>query len=155
CNVDAGRALAPARLARNTELECLCHFIGSECIRPQLAGYSKAQSIGTAARDVALVAGDTIARTHDAAGERAASPIVVAPLHGALESAASPGIGGPIELRAHFLAAVIDPVTEQSAVVEFRRAHDLAGIEDSARIKDILDPLEGMHKPRAEHLFVE
>ena len=53
--------------------------------------------IGAAARDVALVAGDAIARAHDAAADLAAGAVVVAHLDRALETAAGAGIGRPVE----------------------------------------------------------
>ena len=65
------------------------------------------------------------------------------------------GIGRPVELRGHLLGAVIRAVAEIRAVVELRRAHDLAGIVEAVRIEAVLHLLEGAHEPLAEHELVE
>ena len=97
-HVDAGRAFAPAGLAGDAELQRLRHLVGGERVGPELAGDGEAQRVGAAARDVALVAGDAIARAHHAARERAAGAVVVAHLDRALETAARAGIGRPVEM---------------------------------------------------------
>ena len=93
----------------------------------------EAQRVGAPAGDVALVAGDAVARAHDAAGERAAGAVVVAHLDRALETAAGAGIGRPVEPRIDLFGVVVRPVAEEGAVVEFGRMHDLAGIEAVVR----------------------
>ena len=103
-HVDAGRAFAPAGLAGDAELQRLRHLVGGERVRPELAGDREPQRVGAAARHVALVAGDAIARAHHAAGELAAGAVVVAHLDRALETAAGARIGRPVELRLHRLA---------------------------------------------------
>ena len=82
----------------------LRHLVRGQRIGPELAGDGEAQRIGAPARDVALVAGDAVARAHDAAGERAAGAVVVAHLDRALETAAGAGIGRPVEMGADILA---------------------------------------------------
>src|SRR4029077_6913874 len=137
-HVDTGRAFAVAALARHAELQRFRHLLGGERIRPKLPGDRKPQRIGAAARDVALLARDAIARAHHAAGRGAAGAVVVAHLDRALETAALAGIGRPLEPRGHFLRRVARRVAEIAAVVELRRAHDLAGIEQPVRIETVL-----------------
>src|SRR5262249_40681838 len=153
-HVHAGRAFAPARLAGDAELHGLRHLVRSRRLGAKLSRNGKAQRIGTATRDVALVAGDAVARAHHAAGERAAGAVVVAHLDGALEAAALARICGPVELRADVLAVIAGAVAEHAAVVELRRVHDLAGIVAAPRVEALLDLLERAHEPRAEHLLV-
>ena len=50
---------------------------------------------------------------------------------------------------------IVRPVPEEVAVVEFRRMHDLAGIEAVVGIEAALDLLERAHELRPEHLLVE
>jgi len=47
------------------------------------------------------------------------------------------------------------PIAEDAAIIELRRAHDLAGIVEALGVEPLLDLLEGAHQPLAEHLFVE
>src|SRR2546423_504248 len=75
--------------------------------------------------------------------------------HSRLHAAAGTRIGRPVEVRRHLLGAVARRVSEQPAIVEFRRMHDLAGIEEAARIEAILDLLERAHELRAEHFGVK
>ena len=96
-HVDAGRAFAPARLARDAKLERLRHLVRRERIGSKLAGDRKPQRIGAPAGHVALVARDAVARAHHAARKRAAGAVVVAHLDRALKTAAAAGIGGPVE----------------------------------------------------------
>src|SRR6476659_4958498 len=96
-----------------------------------------------------LVAGGAIARTHHAAGERAAGAVVVAHLDRTLQAAARAGIRRPVELCRHPLAVIAGRVTEVAAVVEFRRTHDLAGTKQAGRSEPVLDLLEGAHQARA------
>ena len=154
-HVDAGGAFAPAGLAGDAELERLRHLVRGQRVGAELARDREAQRIGAAAGDVALVAGDAVARAHDAAGERAAGAVVVAHLDRALETAAGAGIGRPVEPRIDLVGVVIRRVTEQRAVVEFRRIDDLARIEAVVRIEARLDLLERAHQLRPEHLVVE
>ena len=98
-HVDAGGAFAPAGLAGHAELERLRHLVRGQRVGAELARDREAQRVGAAAGDVALVAGDAVARAHDAAGERAAGAVVVAHLDRALETAAGAGIGRPVEPR--------------------------------------------------------
>src|SRR6478735_4653512 len=65
------------------------------------------------------------------------------------------GIGRPVEPRIDRPDMVVRRVTEQRAVVEIRRMHDLAGIEAVVRIEARLDLLERAHQRRPEHLVVE
>src|SRR6185437_15412484 len=53
------------------------------------------------------------------------------------------------------LAVIAGPVAEQAAVVEFWRAHDFAGVEETLRVELILYFLESAGEPRAEHRLVE
>src|SRR6516225_10026473 len=153
--VDAGRAFAPASLAGDAKLHGLGHLVGAQRVASELAGDGEAQRIGAPARDVALVAGHAIARAHDATGEHATGAVVVAHFDRALKTAAGARIGRPVELRADVLAAIVRPVAEDAAIVELRRAHDLAGIVEALGIEALLDLFEGAHKPLAEHLGVE
>src|SRR5262252_438293 len=89
------------------------------------------------------------------AGEHATGAVVVAHLDRALKTASGAGIGGPVELGADFLAAIVRSVAEDAAIVELRRAHDLAGIVEVFWIEPRLDLIEGVHEPLAEHLGVE
>src|ERR1019366_1698905 len=107
------------------------------------------------ARDVALVAGDAVARAHGAAGQFPAGAVVVAHLDRALEPIAGAGIGRPVEMGREVFAAIAGRVAEHAAVVELRRAHDLAGIVESVRIETILDLLERAREARAEHRLLE
>src|SRR6185312_7528845 len=154
-HVDAGRAFAAAGLARDAERHRLRHLIRCERAGTELACDRKAQRIGAAARDVALVAGDAIGRAHHAAGGFAAGAVVVAHLDGALEPAAGAGPGRPIETSSYVLAAIVRFEAEQRAVVEFRRPHHLARIVEPVRIETILYFLEGPRQPRPEHRLVE
>src|SRR5262249_43997227 len=154
-HVDARRAFAPASLAGAAELHGPRHLVRGQRIGSELAGDGEAQRVGAPAREVALVAGDAIARAHDAAGGRATGAVVVAHLDRALETATGAGIGGPVEMRADVLAAIVRPIAEHAAIVQFRRAHDLAGIVEALGIEPLLDLFEGAHQPLAEHLFVE
>src|SRR6185295_5766801 len=90
-HVDAGGTLAPAGLAGDTQLERLRHLVRGQRVGSELARDREAQRVGAAAGDVALVAGDAVARAHDAAGECAAGAVVVAHLDRALETAPAPG----------------------------------------------------------------
>ncbi len=85
-------------LQDDAQLQRLGHLVRGQRIGAKLAGDGEAQRIGAAARDVALVAGDAIARAHHAAGQRAAGAVVVAHLDRALETAAAARIGRPVEL---------------------------------------------------------
>src|SRR5262249_2473035 len=152
---DAGRTLAPAGLARDAEPQGFRHLLGAQRVFPQLTGDGEAQRIGAPPCDIALVAGDAIARAHDAACEYAAGPGVVAHFDRALKTSAGAGIGGPVEMRASVLGAIGRGIAEEAAIVEFGRAHDLAGIIKSFGIEALLDLFEGAHEPGAEHLFVE
>ena len=154
-HVDAGRAFAAAGLARDAERHRLGHLVRSQRVRAELSRDREPQRIGAAARDVALVAGDAVARAHDAAVEFAAGAVVVAHLDGALETAAGAGPGRPVETRPYVLAAIARLEAEQRAVVEFRRPHHLARIEQAVRIEPILYFLEGAREARAEHRLVE
>src|SRR5262245_3161845 len=140
---DACPTFAPARLARDAQLQRLRHLVRSERVRPELARDGKAQRVRTPARDVALIARDAIARAHDTAGKHAARAVVVAHLDRALETVAGAGIGGPVEMRAHLLRPIVGGVAEEGAIVEFRRAHDLPGIVKARRVEPILDLCEG------------
>src|SRR5205085_9854032 len=120
-------------------------------VGPELTGAGEAERVGTPARDVALLAGDAVARAHDAARERTAGAVVVAHLDRALEAAAAAGIGRPVELRRHLVSMVAGRIAEKLAVVELGRAHDLAGIEQALGIEPVLDLLERVHEPRPEH----
>src|SRR5438552_5644830 len=111
--------------------------------------------MGTPARHVAFVAGNAIARAHDATGERATRAVVVAHFNRALESAAGARISRPIERGRGHLAAISGAVTEIAAIVEFGRADDLARIEQVLRIEAVLHLLEGVHQLAAEHLLVK
>ena len=102
-----------------------------------MAGHRKPQRIGAPAREVSFVAGDAIARTHHAAHERAAGAVVVAHLDGALEAAAGAGKCRPVELVVEFLAVIIRRIAEQAAVIELRRAHDLARIVKAVRVEAV------------------
>src|SRR5262249_871324 len=124
--------------------------IGSE-----LAGDGEAQRVGASARNVPLIARDAIARTHHAALERAAGAVVVAHLDRTLETAAGAGITRPVEVRMNIVGAISGAVTKQTAVIEFRRLHDLTGIVKSAGIETRLDLFEGPCEPRPEHSLVE
>src|SRR6266849_3948964 len=141
-HVDAGRAFAPAGLAGDAERKRLRHRVGGERIGSELAGDGEAQRIGAPARDVALVAGDAVARAHDAAVQRPAGAVVVAHLDRALEAAAGAGIGRPVERAGDVLGAIVRAVAKIAAVVEFRRPYDLAGIVQAARIEAVLHFLE-------------
>ena len=154
-HVDAGRAFAPAALARDAELHRLGHLVGGERVRPELPGDRKPQRIGAPARDVALLARHAIGRAHHAAVGFAAGAVVVAHLDRALETAARARIGRPVERGLHLLRAILRPVAELAAVIEFRRAHDLARIEQALRIEPVLHLLERLHQPLAEHELVE
>src|SRR5262249_44355771 len=134
-HIDAGRALAPAGLAGDAELERLLHLVGGERVGAELAGDRKPQRVGAAAGDVALIAGDAVARAHHAAGQRAAGAVVVAHLDRALETAAGAGIGRPVEPGVDQPGVVVGAIAEDAAVVEFGRAHDLAGIEATLRVE--------------------
>src|SRR5664280_1831558 len=141
-HVDAGRAFTPAGLAGDAELERLGHLVAGERVGPELAADRQPQRIGAPARDVALVAGDAIARAHGAAGQFTAGAVVVAHLDRALEPIAGAGIGRPVEMGLDVFAAITGRVAEQAAVVEFGRAHDLAGIVQAVRIEAVLHLLE-------------
>src|SRR5262249_49316427 len=152
---DAGWAFAPASLAGDAKLHGVRHLVRGQRVGPKLTGDGEAQRVGAPAREVALIAGDAIAWAHDAARGRTTSAVVVAHLDRALETAAGAGIGGPVEMRADVLAAIVRPIAEDAAIVEFRRAHDLAGIVEALGIEPLLDLFEGAHQPLAEHLLVE
>src|SRR5262249_57872412 len=70
-HVDAGRAFAPAGLAGDAELHGLRHLVGGERVTAELTGDGEAKRVGEPARDVALVAGDAIARAHNAPADTA------------------------------------------------------------------------------------
>src|SRR6185312_4376406 len=153
--VDAGRAFAAARLAGNAKLQRLHHLAGGESVWPELAGDREAERIRAAARDVALVMGRAIARAHHAADFLAAGAVVVAHLDGALKPAARSGISGPVEHGFQFRHPIIRAVAEFLAVIEFRRAHDLAGIVKAVRIELVLHLLKGAYEFRAKHELME
>ena len=141
-HVDAGRTFAPAGLAGHAIFQRFRHLVRRQRVGPELPGEGEPQRVGAAARDVTLLAGDAVARAHDAAGERAAGAVVVAHLDRALESAAPARIGRPVEMRLDLVGAIVGAVAEQAAVVELRRPHDLAGIEQAVRIEAVLHVLE-------------
>src|SRR5262249_48480881 len=150
-----GRTFAPAGLAGDAELQGFRHFVRGQRVRSELTRDREAERIGASARDVTLVASDAIAWAHDAAGQRAAGAVVVAHLRRALETVAGTGIGGPVEMGADVFGPIVRPVAEETAIVEFRRPHDLAGIVEAFGVEPILDLFEGAHEARAEHLLVE
>src|SRR5215467_8599643 len=102
------------------------HSRNVSAISSKVTSDGEAQRVGAPTRDVALVAGDAVARAHDAARKRAAGAVVVAHLDRTLETMAGAGIGGPVEMRANVLGAIGRGVAEEAAIVEVRRAHDLA-----------------------------
>src|SRR5262249_28515880 len=124
-------------------------------VRPELAGHREPERVRAPAGDVALLMGKAIARAHDAARFLATGAVVVAHLDRALETAAGTGIGRPIERCAQPLAPIAGRIAEQRAVVEFRRAQDLAGLEEAGGIEETLPRLEGAHEPASEHRLVK
>src|SRR5262249_10527855 len=104
-------AFAPARLARDAQLECLGHLVRRERPGAELAGEREAQRVGASARHVALLAGDAEARAHDATRAFAAGTVVVAHLDRALQAAARARIGRPVERARVLLAAIAGAVT--------------------------------------------
>src|SRR3954470_9480193 len=86
-HVDAGRALAPAALARDAEVERRLHLMRGEGVGAELAGDREPERIGAPAREVLLVERRAVGRAHGAAGELAAGAVVVAHLDGATEPA--------------------------------------------------------------------
>src|SRR5207244_8091876 len=76
-------------------------------------------------------------------------------LDDALKTSPAARISRPVEMSVQILAVVFGPVTEIAAIVEFWRAHDLAGIEQPFRIKHVLHSFERANQPRPEHLLVE
>src|SRR6516164_3638649 len=153
-HVDAGRAFAPASFAGDAKLHGLDHLVRAQRVASELAGDGEAQRIGAPARDVALVAGHAIARAHDATGEHATGAVVVAHFDRALKTAAGARIGRPVELRADVLAAIVRPVAEDAAIVELRRAHDLAWFVEAHLTDSLLDVFDCATIPLAEHLGV-
>jgi len=154
-HVDAGRAFAPAGLTGDAQLERLGHLVGGERVGPELAAEREPQCIGAPARDVALVARHPIRWAHGAARQFPAGAVVVAHLDRALEPIAGAGIGRPVEMGRDGFAVIAGRVAQQAAVVEFRRAHHLAGIVQALRIEAVLDLLERTREARAEHRLVE
>ena len=85
----------------------------------------------------------------------AAFAVVVAHLHRALETAARPRIGGPVERGCHVGDPVVGLVAEERAVVHAGGAHDLAGVHEPLGIEAVLHLLEQAHGLGAVHLLVE
>ena len=65
------------------------------------------------------------------------------------------GIGRPVERGRHLRHAIVRLESEQRAVVHFRGAHDLAGVQRAAGIEAILHLLEYLDRLAAVHLLVE
>src|SRR6185312_12483208 len=105
------------------------HRVGGERVRAELPGDGEAERVGATARDVALLVRYPIARAHDAAGERATGAVVVAHLDRALETASGAAVVRPVQRGRHRLGLVAGRVAQQATIVELRRAHDLAGVE--------------------------
>jgi hypothetical protein len=79
-HVDARRALAPASLAGDAEIERRVERVRGERVGAQLARESEPQRIGATARDMLLLARRAVGRAHHAGIELAAMAVVVAHL---------------------------------------------------------------------------
>ncbi len=154
-HIDASWALALAGFARDAQLHRFGHVIGAERILPKLAGKREAKRVGAPPRHMHFIAGRPVRRAHCAPFEFAAGAIVVAHLDGPLQAADGAWIGGPIELRPKIVDMIVWRIAEQTAIVKTRSPHDLARIEQTRRIKNVLDLLESPHQLRAEHRLVE
>jgi hypothetical protein len=154
-HVDAGRAFAPARLARDAELQRLGDIVAEQTIGPELAGEREAQRVGAAAREVLFVARDAVGRAHRAGVELPAGAVVVAHLDGTEQAALRAGPRRPVERRRHVERRIVWRVTKQRAVVEVGRADDAAGVEQARGVERVLHRLEGPREAGAEHRFVE
>ena len=76
-HVDAGRAFAPAGLARHAQRHCVAQRIGRHRVGAELAGQRQAQRVGAAAREVLFVAGDAIGRAHHRASNARQVPLLL------------------------------------------------------------------------------
>ena len=128
-HVDAGRAFAPAALARDAQIHRLAHVFRDERIGSELARQGQAQRVGAAAGQVLLVAGGAKGRAHHRGVALAAGAVVVAHLDRAGEAAPF----RPVERGRNRQRPVVGPVAEQAAVVHLRGPHDLAGVEQARR----------------------
>src|SRR5690606_9343351 len=150
-HIDAGRAFALAALAANAEIHGPVHVVGQQRIGAQLAGQSKPQRVGPAARHVLLLAGGTVAGTHDAGLGLAAGAIVVAHLDRTGDAAPL----APVQRRLQRLDRIAGLEAEQAAVIHLRRADDLAGVHHALGIETVLHLLAGAYDAAAIHRLVE
>src|ERR1022692_772023 len=166
-HIDAGRALAPAPLARYAKIERVAHRVAGKILLPELARKRKTQRVGPSSRRVLLVARDAKARAHRSGVELAAMSVVVAHLDRVdetmrrvcprawLTSMACQRVAPDIPRRPiqrGFESRALIPRTEakQRRIVHPRRRDDLAGIHAVARIEQRLDLSECGVEPRPE-----
>src|SRR5262249_42938172 len=118
-------------------------------------GDREPQRVGTAARDILLVARGAVGRAHHAAFELAAGAVVVAHLDRTLETAARARIRRPVQLRLQFADSIARPIAEQRAIIHPRRIDDLAGVEHTFGIETFFHFPEVGDDPLAEHRLVK
>ena len=155
CHVDAGRTLVFAPFARDAEFHGFGHLLGGERIRSKLAGDCETKRIGAPARQVLFLAGGAKRRAHDPALQLAAGPVVVAHLDSALKAAAAARPSRPVQFGVKGGDRVIRAVAEQAPVVHSGWVNDFAGVEQSFRIKVLLDLFKVGCHARPEHLLME
>src|SRR5262245_38264933 len=132
-HVDAGRALALAALARNTQVErVLYSFLAFVA---QLIRKREAQGIRAAAGEVAFVLRRAVGGAHRAGIELAAVAVVVAHLHRLVVTAPFAPIQG--WTRSNSLVSRLE--AEQRLVVHARGIDDLAWVHQAARVEPGLD----------------
>ena len=166
-HVDAGRALAPAPLARYAERQRIPHRLRCQRIGAKLPRNRQPQRIRPAARYVLFVTRRAIARTHRARIELAAVAVVVAHLDGLGEPLCGVAAGArraqrfgrrvvvhvpvaPVECRCDRDHAIPGRIAIQRAVGLPRRLDDLPGIHQAARIEQRLDLGKRLRDARTE-----
>ena len=165
-HIDAGRTIALAALARDTQVERFLDFRARQTVTPQLAGKGQPQCIGAAARYMHFVLRDAVARAHRTGIELAAVAIVIAHLDclgeatgvvpararfafGAGQWLARDVPGRPIQSRGQRHLAVFRAEAEIAYIVHLGGIDDLVRVETIVGIEQVLDVLERLIEPRA------
>ena len=136
-DVDAGRALAHARLAADAEVHDLVHRLAGQLGHRQRAVEDRAQGVGAGARRVALVARDHVRGAHRAGADLAALRGAVAQLDRADERP----LAAEVELRRHRAAVALG--ADPQVGVHARGTDDDARVQQAVRVPRRLELGEG------------
>jgi hypothetical protein len=144
-HVDVDRALFPAAFAGQAQVERVAYFRRSPAAGDDLAADHLHQHPGAAAGGVFFLAGDPVARAHDAALVSTAFADAHATCGGGRERAA---VGRVAEERGSLGR---EPAAQGQVLIEPVRLDDLARVHLVARIERRLELAERADQLRSEH----